>query len=170
MDYCTCSSNHNEIGIVSFVIKEQIEMKQNIEEKFMCFYCEREVYRNSMGGITGTSKICTVQISYVDNLSNVKYALLQVYNLISLHNQLLELLKVDNLKISGLSVGGYLVKIGRDFRCANVIKTLENITNLGRFSRKINVVPSGVVKLKTLAKSILKEDLYKDDNIRLSNW
>ena len=51
-----------------------------------------------------------------------------------------------------------------------MIKILKNLTNLGSFARKINVLPSGIVKLKTLAQVVLKEDLCKDDNIRLSNW
>ena len=66
-------------------------------------------------------------------------------------------------------MGSDLAKIGRDFRCNNVMKTLKNVTNLGSFARKRNVVPSGVVKLKTLVNVVLKENLHKVDKIRLSN-
>ena len=111
-----------------------------------------------MGDIIGTSKIFTVQIAYVDNFSNVKCALFKVHNLIYLHNQLLGNLKVNNLKIVDTSVCGILDVIGRDFRCANMIKTLKNSTNLGSFARKRDVVPSGVAKLKTFVKVFLKED------------
>ena len=123
-----------------------------------------------MRDITDTSKICTVQIVYVDSFSIMKCALFPMCNLISLHNQLLELLKVDNLKISFFSAVSDIAKIGRYFRSTNVINTLEHITNLSSFARKRNVVPSGAEKLKTLVKAVLKEDPCKHDNMRLSNW
>ena len=50
------------------------------------------------------------------------------------------------------------------------MKTLMDITNLSSFARKRNTVSSGAVKPKTLVKVVLKENLQKDDNIRLSNW
>ena len=51
-------------------------------------------------------------------------------------NQFLELLKLENLKIVGVSVGGNLAKIGRDFRCNNIMKTLKNVSNLSNLLGK----------------------------------
>ena len=105
----------------------------------------------------------------MDNFSNMKCALFQVRNLTSLPYQFLELLKLENPKIIEISIGSDLAKIGRDFRCNDIVKTLKNITNLDSFARKRNAVSSGVVKLKTLVKIVLEEDLQKDNNIGLSN-
>ena len=93
-----------------------------------------------------------------------------MHNLALLPNQFLELLKVEHLEIAGVSIGGDLAKIGRDFRHNNATKTLKDVTNLGSFTQKRNFMPSSIVKLKTLVFIVLKEDLNKNDNIRLPNW
>ena len=66
-------------------------------------------------------------------------------------------------------MGCDLAKIKRDFKCNDIMKTLKNVTNLGSFTKKRNIDLSGIVKLKILVKVVLKEDLCKDDYVRLSN-
>ena len=69
-----------------------------------------------------------------------------------------------------MSVGGDIDKIGRDFRCKNVTNNLKFVTNLGSFTRKRNVVSNGVVKLKTLVKVILSNNLNKNDSFRVNTY
>ena len=83
------------------------------------------IYRNAVGDITGTSKACTAQIAYVNSFNKLKYVLFQVFNFTALPQEFLELLKLSNLKIVGVSVGGDVARIGRDFRCNDVTKSLK---------------------------------------------
>ena len=74
--------------------------------------------------------------------------MLIVFNLTEFPNEFLELIRKSHLNIFGVSIGGEISKIGRDFRYGNVTKNLKRVTNIGSFARKRKVVSNCVVKLK----------------------
>ena len=60
IDDCIISRNHNESGSLCSGIKDEMNNKENMNDKAISLDCEWEVYRNSSGCITGTSKCCTM--------------------------------------------------------------------------------------------------------------
>ena len=110
--------------------------KEIVNEKSISLDCGWEVYSNSTGDITDISKSCTMQIGYVNSFNQLKCVLFQAFNFSILPKEFLELLKITNLKIVGVLVGGGITKIDRDFRCYYVTKNLKHATNLGSYARK----------------------------------
>ena len=105
--------------------------KESVIKKFITLDCKCEVDRNSMGNTTGTSKVHTMQIACINSLDGLKCVIRIVLNLTAFPNEFIELLRTSNLKIVGVSFGGDIDKIGRDFRCDNITKNLKHVCNLG---------------------------------------
>ena len=128
--------------------KDEMSNKEIVNEKSISLDCGWEVYSNSTGDITDISKSCTMQIGYVNSFNQLKCVLFQEFYFSTLPKEFLELLKITNLKIFGVSVGGDIARIGWDFRCNDVTKNLKHVTNLGVYARRRNIIANGTVKLK----------------------
>ena len=126
--------------------------------------------RNASGDITGTSKVCTVQIVHRNEEGKCKCFILRIFNCTVLPTQFLELLRDETMIFVGVGVGGDLAKIGIEFHCAEVTKHMKNVINLGKFARKRNVVKNGVISLEKLVKIVLYESISKDTLVRCSKW
>ena len=86
-------------------------------------------------------------------------AVCRAFNLTALPNDFLELLRWSDLKISGVSVGGEIVKIGRDFKYDHTTKNLKYTENLGSFERKRKAASNGVANLKKNSQWYFKRKL-----------
>ena len=106
----------------------------------------------------------------MNSFNQLKSVLFQVFNFSTLPQEFLKLLKITNLKIVEVLVGGDIAKIGRDFRCNDFAKTLKYVTNIVSYVIKRNIISNGTLKLKTLVEIILHESLSKYDNIKISSW
>ena len=65
------SRNYNEFGSLRSGKKYQMNNKENMNDKAISLDCEWEVYCNSTGEITGTSKACTIQIAYLNSFNKL---------------------------------------------------------------------------------------------------
>ena len=60
IDDCVTSRNYNEIGYLYSGIKDEMNNKENSNEKSISLDIEWEVYHNSRRYIAGASKACTM--------------------------------------------------------------------------------------------------------------
>ena len=108
------------------------------------------MHKNQEGHVCGVSKVCICQIAYRTIDNEYKCCILRIFNYTTLPSRLLDLFKDETITFVGIGVGGDIAKIGRDYHCLNIMKSMKKVVNLGQFARRRNVISSGVISLEKL--------------------
>lgn len=112
--------------------------------------------------------MCIVQIERRNQEGIQKCYILRVFNYTVLPTQFLELFRDETMIFVGVRVVGDLSNIEIDFNCAEIIKNMKNIINLGKFARKRNMIRNRIISLQKNLNIALNESIRKFSIIRYS--
>ena len=135
---------------------------------------EWPVTLNMRGMPTSSGKVSLIQNSYMDSNDKIQVILIRTGHLKKLPNRLEASICDNSLQISGVRVSVDLIRTGIDFDIkevkAVVQKDRPNVINIGTYTRVCHVVQNGSLSLAELCKMVLKVNLDKNADIRLSDW
>ncbi|XP_027840440.1 3'-5' exonuclease [Aphis gossypii] len=96
--------------------------------------------------------------------------LFHVYHIIKLPSIFVYLINHPRVRWSGVCIKNDFLKLGRDFT-VDVSGALSNIIDLGTYTNKVLDFDSSTIwSMANLVQQLLKKDVNKDGNIRISSW
>ncbi|XP_025202055.1 Werner Syndrome-like exonuclease [Melanaphis sacchari] len=96
--------------------------------------------------------------------------LFHVYHIIKLPSIFVNLINHPRVRWSGVCIKNDFLKLGRDFNI-DVSGAVNRIIDLGTYTNQVLYFDSSIKwSMANLVKRLLKKDVNKDVNIRMSNW
>ncbi|KAE9542646.1 hypothetical protein AGLY_002557 [Aphis glycines] len=96
--------------------------------------------------------------------------LFHVYHIIKLPSIFVYLINHPRVRWSGVYITNDFLKLGRDFNI-DVSGAVSHIIDLGTYTNKVLYFDSSIIwSMANLVQRLLKKDVNKDKNLRMSNW
>ncbi|XP_060850881.1 3'-5' exonuclease [Rhopalosiphum padi] len=96
--------------------------------------------------------------------------LFHVYHIIKLPSIFVNLINHPRVRWSGVYIKNDFLKLGRDFNI-DVSAAVSHIIDLGTYTNKVLDFDSSIIwSMANLVQRLLKKDVNKDVNIRISRW
>jgi hypothetical protein len=172
--YCTVTADDYIVVSTPEEINLRVKMLQDLCEVTQqggktVYTIDAEWVTNLING--KYSKILMVQLAGYDGGERKRGLIMRFRTTRKLPSCLQALFEDKNTVFIGIKINGDLRKIGRDFKCASLMrKVCKRSIELGMMAWRLDVVLSGNVGMKALVSVILNQQLRKEDNDRFSNW
>jgi len=139
-------------------------------DKIVSLDAEWTVQADRRGRITGAGRVSLIQLAFFNpGRATPMVLLIHLRNMRLLPRALKRLFTDPTFTFVGRCVGADISRIGKDFSCAPIMKTVKTI-DLGTLARTRDVVQSGTVSLEKLCATVLKQQLPKPADVRQSEW
>ena len=139
-------------------------------DKVVSLDAEWDVQADRRGRITGAGRVSLIQLAFFSpGRATPMVLLIHLRNMAVLPDALRRLFTDPTFTFVGRCVGADISRIGKDFSCAPIMKTVKTI-DLGTLARTRDVVQSGAMSLEKLCSTVLNQQLPKPVDVRQSTW